>query len=91
MKNSQESNCEFIPKITDFRIATDSPGEAVIVAVEFSDVGFNSETHKVEETTKPLQHSYMSRDTAKKLHTQLSEYLDNTKNGANIKHQRYLI
>lgn len=93
MKNNpKESNCgDFLPRVTNARVATDSPYEILIMEIEFQDTSFNLETHELEETTRTPQRTYLSRDVAEQLHAQLSEYLEKTEHDHPEAVKKYLM
>lgn len=80
MKNNpKESNCgDFLPRITNARVAKDSPYEILMVEIEFTDTRINSDTHNIEDTVRVPQRTYLSRDVAEQLHAQLTDYLEKT-------------
>ncbi|CAM7950645.1 hypothetical protein ISO70_03125 [Morganella morganii subsp. morganii] len=93
MKNNpKESNCgDFLPQITDTRVAKNSPYEMLMVEIEFTDTSINSDTHSIEETTRTPQRTYLSRDVAERLHTQLSDYLERTEHDYPEAVKKYLM
>lgn len=86
MKDGKKiSELEFHPKLVSFKIAENSPEEAVFVKFQLSKVTYDSKTHTFSEQDLEPQTTYMSRETAEQLFHQLESYLNND-NAERTKH-----
>lgn len=90
--NPKESNSgDFLPQITDTRVAKNSPYERLMAETGFTDTRINSDTHSIEETTSPPQRTDLSRDIAEQRHTLLSDYPERTEHDYPEAVKKYLM
>ncbi|MDD9339202.1 MAG: hypothetical protein PV362_05985 [Providencia heimbachae] len=77
-KDGRESNIEFIPRIIEAKVAVDSPYEVLVMELTFADTSVNKETREWEDTDRPAQRTYLSRDIAEHMYAKIGEYLEKT-------------
>ncbi len=79
MKNDRgESNIDIVPRITEVKVAVNSPYEVLVLEITFADGSINKETREWEDIDRPAQRTYLSRDIAEYMYSKIGEYLEKT-------------